>query len=649
MMKLKIHHQGRLVREVELVSGHEYTVGRDAQNKIVLADGAGISRQHLLIREVDQNWVVECKAKSKQLFVAGAQVESCILTSSLVFTIPGYEFQVETIALENSLKMEIGDTGDKTTVGLVPSTPTLVFYDAYGQVDRTISLSGSRSVVGRDPGANIFIDHPKLSRRHFEIYREGNTYSIQDLESANGTFVNGQGLTPGQRYVIQSGDEIAIYDLKMRFVIRDLSFEDRAYEAQRSLAPLNDGFEDEDEYERQQSPPLTLSSEGDGAFAMPQGNPNSEGYQNIDMGGTPLNSPMSGTFDKKNKTQIFRGLIVVVLLLAGVLYFIQQETAPVTGEPKVEKSQTPFDKLSPEQQEVVRQLYKSAQLYLQQAKYELTRQEIIKLHQIIPYYEDSKQIEETANQGLAMLLEKERLAAEEQERKALVEKIRQQIAICRESINERSEMFELDNCLASIVEFDPNHPDILNLRLMVQQIIDARRERELAAKRLQGQIARLQALFDAAKKLEDQKFWLKAIPAYQLVVRSKLPDPRGLKFLAQSRAQEIQAMILAIQDQALKEAETLYAKGDIKGAVTKVREGIVVDESNQILIGRHAEWMVELKNKMRPIFQDSIVEESLGELSAAKSKWNKIIQDSLTGEDYFEKSKVKLMRYGLWN
>jgi hypothetical protein len=47
--------------------------------------------------------------------------------------------------------------------------------------------------VGRDPGADVYVDNPGVSRDHFRLERiAGGDYQIVDLGSANGTFVNDQ-------------------------------------------------------------------------------------------------------------------------------------------------------------------------------------------------------------------------------------------------------------------------------------------------------------------------------------------------------------------------------------------------------------------------------------------------------------------------
>lgn len=47
--------------------------------------------------------------------------------------------------------------------------------------------------VGRDPGSDVFVDNPGVSRDHFRLEKTpAGEYQLVDLGSANGTFVNDQ-------------------------------------------------------------------------------------------------------------------------------------------------------------------------------------------------------------------------------------------------------------------------------------------------------------------------------------------------------------------------------------------------------------------------------------------------------------------------
>jgi DNA-binding winged helix-turn-helix (wHTH) protein len=52
-----------------------------------------------------------------------------------------------------------------------------------------VTLHEGEHVLGRDPDAEIFLDHPGISRRHAVIRISGGLASIEDLGSKNGTFV----------------------------------------------------------------------------------------------------------------------------------------------------------------------------------------------------------------------------------------------------------------------------------------------------------------------------------------------------------------------------------------------------------------------------------------------------------------------------
>jgi DNA-binding winged helix-turn-helix (wHTH) protein len=57
---------------------------------------------------------------------------------------------------------------------------------------RRVVLSAGVNLIGRDAEAAVLIDHASVSRRHARIVLTGNVAVLEDLESRNGTFVNGQ-------------------------------------------------------------------------------------------------------------------------------------------------------------------------------------------------------------------------------------------------------------------------------------------------------------------------------------------------------------------------------------------------------------------------------------------------------------------------
>jgi ABC-type multidrug transport system ATPase subunit/pSer/pThr/pTyr-binding forkhead associated (FHA) protein len=71
-------------------------------------------------------------------------------------------------------------------------------------------LASSVITIGRTPDNKIVVPHAQVSSRHAQIVKQGEQLFLEDLRSANGTFVRGQRLAPGQRVPVQSGEKVFI-------------------------------------------------------------------------------------------------------------------------------------------------------------------------------------------------------------------------------------------------------------------------------------------------------------------------------------------------------------------------------------------------------------------------------------------------------
>ncbi len=76
------------------------------------------------------------------------------------------------------------------------------------EAGRTFALHRDTLVLGRDPRCEVVIDHPQVSRAHARITRRDRAWQIEDLDSTNGTFVNGVLLTRPRR--LTTGDAIGL-------------------------------------------------------------------------------------------------------------------------------------------------------------------------------------------------------------------------------------------------------------------------------------------------------------------------------------------------------------------------------------------------------------------------------------------------------
>ena len=67
-------------------------------------------------------------------------------------------------------------------------------------------LTGEEITIGRDPANTWPLDYNAVSRNHARLTRRGDSYSLEDLGSSNGTFINGEKITGA--FLLQGGEEI---------------------------------------------------------------------------------------------------------------------------------------------------------------------------------------------------------------------------------------------------------------------------------------------------------------------------------------------------------------------------------------------------------------------------------------------------------
>ena len=68
-------------------------------------------------------------------------------------------------------------------------------------------LPGSIKTMGRSPGAEFIVEAAMVSRLHCRLTAGATELQVNDLESTNGTFVNGQRVTQAS---LKAGDKLGV-------------------------------------------------------------------------------------------------------------------------------------------------------------------------------------------------------------------------------------------------------------------------------------------------------------------------------------------------------------------------------------------------------------------------------------------------------
>jgi hypothetical protein len=84
-----------------------------------------------------------------------------------------------------------------------------------GVVIKEVQLTKDRTTLGRRPYNDIVIDNLAVSGEHAVMQMSGTDVTLEDLNSTNGTYVNGKAI---KKQALQNGDTVEIGKYKIKFV-----------------------------------------------------------------------------------------------------------------------------------------------------------------------------------------------------------------------------------------------------------------------------------------------------------------------------------------------------------------------------------------------------------------------------------------------
>jgi pSer/pThr/pTyr-binding forkhead associated (FHA) protein len=212
--KLVLVKQGKPEQEFEL-SKNTITIGRAMTNDVIL-DDVRVSRGHARLDCSALGCTITDMGSSNGTRVNGERVQMINLVPGDVIHMGGNELRFESGLLTDDPGMtridteaDIYKTLDMEVLPMAineTSAPRLVVFT--GQTTYEVFLGDVEIVaLGREETCEVFINHSRVSRRHAEVVRRGDSFLLKDLGSTNGTWLHGERV---DQVILQDGDSFRV-------------------------------------------------------------------------------------------------------------------------------------------------------------------------------------------------------------------------------------------------------------------------------------------------------------------------------------------------------------------------------------------------------------------------------------------------------
>lgn len=227
------------------------TIGKAPDNRLVL-EHTQVSRHHCVIRQSEGGRIqIEDLGSTNGTSVNGDPIELSILKVGDEITIGPFQYRIEEesaakappklapakapvaaptddleINLEDDLVIDLEDDDPAPSPSASPAaeesadleisltSPCFLVFEKGPRSGERIELSGQRFTIGRTPKNDLTINSTQVSSAHAEIVDEGLGWTLRDLGSTNGTFVDDErideeSLEHGQR--VRFGDQRLVF------------------------------------------------------------------------------------------------------------------------------------------------------------------------------------------------------------------------------------------------------------------------------------------------------------------------------------------------------------------------------------------------------------------------------------------------------
>jgi pSer/pThr/pTyr-binding forkhead associated (FHA) protein len=495
-------------------------------------------------------------------------------------------------------------------------------YDKY-------TISENEVFIGRDSEkCQIVLDDPEVSAIHAKIKKTLISCSIEDLNSSNGTLVNGKRVNKTE---LNNGDEIIIGSTS--FVLQVKS--DLIEAEQDILMPV----ESEQEIEVEEVVEEEFEDDADQSLS--------------DFGESEVEEKSIFKNPKKRKKLIYAivGLALVFLLLDDDKKKEEPQKdknkAASTNVVAPEKTKTEKPKivLDESTKGYVESRYQLAKKYLADSKFSEAITELNEVMKYDPQYANGT-VDTLLIQAKTYLaqIEKSRKEADEKIRKAdRQKKIENLLKEARSAVTKR-ESLVAEALFGDIIKLDPENLEVPRLKMEIEAWLKQEEEKRLEQARIKAIRVAMEEKLKPGRNAYLKEDWHKAI-----FLLTKFLDEKSMdRDLVEEASKMIIEAKRALEDKLsplLGKARSLKEGQDLKGAYEAYLSVLQVEPANEEALNELENIKLALENRSKKLFREALIDESLSLFKSAKEKFQEVQQISPSDSEYYRKATEKLKNY----
>ncbi len=507
-------------------------------------------------------------------------------------------------------------------------------------------------IIGRGSLCDIILNDKKASRKNTLIRRSGLSFVIKDLDSANGTLVNGIKIKEQE---LNSEEKIAIGGVTFIFKVLSSDYADQ----EKNFKSLPVEPESENLQDALVSPEVNLV-----LFQNLPENPQppSGGINNFASipgitgipGGAGPNKSLIERFKKLPKRTQILGIIVGAMF-AWWLISDENEEKEIPKNKEVKKSQVSasvkaverglltFDRLSVEQKNFIKTQYELAFNYFKNHDYDRSIYEVTKIFDLIPDYENAREIKRYAEEG------KQRMQAIEDERKKKNDEAKIKIKITQlvedaRKLMEKKMYDQAKEMFTQILSIDPDNPTVPPWRKQIEEHDD---EIKIQVQQKDVQLTinkQASFLYQEGVRKKSQKRYYPAIEVFQRVIDIGCSD-KNLLSKSKKMIIRIHKIIRTDREPVLIEAKKMEESGDFSASFKLYKKATHIDPNHPDGYAGMNRIKGVLHERSKAIYTEAILAESYSDFENAKKMFQECLSMAPSDDIYHERAARKLAHY----